>query len=663
MSDVHPVVRWLRAALARSALILIAFSLVLVLPARPASAHAALLFTGPAADGAVPTSPTELSLTFDSQVALPAVPVVLTDPAGRRVPLGRPAMHKSVVTVPVSQRLGPGVYTVVWQVAADDGDAVTGRYRFAVGPGAPGSALTATGYVSPPAAAGFWPTTIGRWLVYAALAVALGGAAAGRLARRRSDRAGPKPWIRPAAIVGGAASGGLALIVAGGGNLLEGAAQPGNALDGRAGAVAVVQIAAFAVAGLAWPRLPKVAVAALLAVVAAEAVRGHPQAASPLWGALLIAVHLLAVALWIGALLHVVRTALAWRDQPGQARLLFADYARWALWLFAVVVVTGTVTALLIIPLDAVVTTGYGRTLLLKLALVAAAATLALTARRRLRRGPGHRTARIAGAESGVLAAVLAATALLVTIPPPVDANRPLPVPPPPSGPVRPLGALAGAVSISATASTGQLVVHLFVPGSDDPAAAPGDAPVQIVSASRAEPRYQLTAALADPTGKPQQLRLRRCGTGCFVAPAAWADGTSQLTLRTTVTDTPLGTVGGTVALAVAWPPAPDTGALRRALDAMRQTSRFTLYERTTSDTARGPGELKRLVMDGRRFLDSQPYRANAPVVLRDGADTLTVALPAERIQARLTLDNRGRIIRETLTAPRYLITRTFVYP
>ncbi|WP_293766858.1 hypothetical protein [Sporichthya sp.] len=46
-----------------------------------------------------------------------------------------------------------------------------------------------------------------------------------------------------------------------------------------------------------------------------------------------------------------------------------------------------------------------------------------------------------------------------------------------------------------------------------------------------------------------------------------------------------------------------------------------------------------------------------------DGDIILRVGFPAELVQAELVLDGEHRILRETLTAPYHLITRTFGYP
>lgn len=200
-----------------------------------------------------------------------------------------------------------------------------------------------------------------------------------------------------------------------------------------------MQVAAFAlVITAAAARARRWAVPPLLAVVAAEAVRAHPAQQAPGWGAVLTGVHLLAAAVWAGALVQVVRTALRWRGHRRQAWALVGAYARLAGWLFAVVVATGTVAALLLVPWADWTGTAYGRTLLVTIALVSTTAVLALLARRRrLRR---------------------AATAVLVSLPAPgaVGSSAALPLPPSPDGvavPLAPAPARSGSARPRAAAS------------------------------------------------------------------------------------------------------------------------------------------------------------------------------------------------------------------
>src|SRR5439155_312274 len=127
---------------------------------------------------------------------------------------------------------------------------------------------------------------------------------------------------------------------------------------------AVVEAAAFAAAlGLSVTRLRGWVWLPVAAVAVAEGWRSHTNTAVPVWGGLLTGVHLAAAAVWAGALAHVVVTAVVWRSQPKAVWWAVSGYARWAGWLFATVVATGTVSALVLVPLPALATTAYGRLL------------------------------------------------------------------------------------------------------------------------------------------------------------------------------------------------------------------------------------------------------------------------------------------------------------
>ena len=102
----------------------------------------------------------------------------------------------------------------------------------------------------------------------------------------------------------------------------------------------------------------------------------------------------------------------------------------------------------------------------------------------------------------------------------------------------------------------------------------------------------------------------------------------------------------------------------------MSEITKLTLYERVTSNTNAGLGERVRLKVTGQELLDSDPYGSGvAPTVVvldRDEKTRETVmalAYPGEGTYVQLTLDHHGRIVRETLTAPNHLTTRTIVYP
>ncbi|MFI6012196.1 copper resistance CopC/CopD family protein [Streptomyces sp. NPDC051243] len=616
-------------------------SLVLALlvgTAAPASAHATLLFTSPAADATVADSPRSLVLVFDQPVSLSGSSVRLEPSAA----LGTPALSRGnqSVTVPVRTALGEGVHTVDWQVTARDGDVMTGSYRFAVGP-----RTIALGSGQTTAAKDAAPTTALRWLLFAALAIMLGEVAGRRLRDRipNAPARRPRSWALPGALAGTAAALALAALQLGDDSLASLAGtQPG--------VLSLIEVAGFGLATVAvllrrrnWAALP------LTAVLVTEALRAHPQAEQSVAGPLLTFVHLAAAVLWTGTLLHVLRTAAAWRGEGTPGRSLLLSYARLAAWLFAAVVMTGLVSALLLVPLDDLTTTTYGRVLLAKIALVVAVAGLALTARRRLRRtrtGSPHRPARV---ETGALAVVLAFSATLTVLSVPADANRPLPFAPPLDGPVVPTGTRAGEIGISARAAAGRLVIDLTSPQ---------------ISGSEQQ-SYGLKATLADPGGSRRALKLRGCGTGCFYTPMTWQKGTSRLTLTASAGEE---WAGGRAGLSVTWPPRADAGLLRETVAAMEKVPGFTLHELVTSNTARGLGDLRKLPITGKEFLASEPYGSGtAPVITRlpdeNGHRRLALAYPAEHTQLDLTLDADGRILHETLTAPNHLVTRTFVYP
>ncbi len=658
--------RWL----GRWSIALLAMLTLGMTSAGPAGAHATLLFADPTINGAVAATPAVITLVFDEPVTPGAAPVRLTDGQGRSLTLG-PAQARQggrVVTVPVIARLARGLFTVAWQVIAADGDPVGGAYRFVVGPATTLDGDASAGSGSQGESPGLIATSVLRAMMFAALAVALGGLVGTRLARRQtSSRLQiPSAWTGRSALAGLVAAVGLSLLIAGNGNLSRGVTAPSlSALtNSRPGHLALLEMAAFAVTALLvgvrsrrWAWIP------LVAVVVAEGLRAHSATALPGWGAVLTGIHLLAAALWAGALIQVVRTALAWRGSPRSAWAAVAAvaaYGRLAAWLFAAVVVTGTLSALLLVPLSAWTGTVYGRTLLVKLVLVAAVSALALSARLRLRAqlsasvpkpAPGRATL----VERALLVAVLAVSAVLVSLAPPkaLGTRADLPLPPPPAGLVVPLGARAGQVGVSASASAGQLVIHLSAPTlrnraqiQDDPTA------------------YRLKGTIAAAGQNDQKLVWRGCGPGCFVTPTRWVTGENQVSLSVGADGWP----GGGVALIVPWPARPGDAQLQRVVAAMTKVNSFTLYERVTSDSRTGPGQVRPLVMSGKDFLASEPYGAGiapqaALLVGRGGQPTLTVGFPGDLTQAELVIDRQGRVVRETLTAPYHWITRTFDYP
>ena len=633
----------------------------LVWTAGPAAAHATLLFATPTIGGAVPETPGQLSLTFDEPVTLGSSPVRLTD--SRQGPLSLGPVSRTnagqVVSVPVLQTLPVGLYTVTWQAVSGDGDIVGGTYRFVVGPpiagvngGAPVPAVP-VGSVAVSAAL--------RWALFLALALGLGGLVGASILwwRKGNNQKLPSPMapVGRAAAVGLLAVVGLMLQLEGDGDFTRAVTDPtlSTLWTSYPGRLLLAEATSFAIAGLlaALDRRPWAA-APLVGVGLAEGLRAHANVAEPGWGAALTSVHLLVAAVWVGALIYVVRAARSWRPWPKSAWGLVRDYARLAIWLFFIVVATGTVTGLLLVPLPVLFSTSYGRTLVVKLVLVGGVAALAWSARRHLMRArqtsgqsvPVGRTVRV---ERVGLVVILGVTAVLVSLPPPRVLGS-LPIAPPPVGLAVPVGARAGQIGVSALASTGQLVVQL-------------NAPVLQASDGGDPNVYVLIATVRDTDGSTLQLPSTACGTGCFVLPVSWRAGTNPVTLKVAST----GWSGGLVTLPVTWPQRDGDALLKGTVDAMRKVPAFTLYEKVTSDTVSGLGTVMGFPLTGPAFLATEPYgNGRATYAAASGpADglILSVGFPSESTQVQLTLDAQGRIARETLTAPNHLVIRTFVYP
>lgn len=645
----------------------VAIVAVLVGPAAPASAHATLLFTSPAVDGAVPSSPEAIQLIFDQGVVPSGASLRLTDDTGRGWRLGEVEAGSSDQTLSarVLDTLPAGAYIVSWQATAPDAEVMVGLFRFAVGSI---SGLSLAGGGDDVVTRGLTATAALRWLLFAGLAMSLGGLVGGTLASRvgRAESGGmPQPWLRTGALVGASASAGLALILIGGGSMLDGLRTMSleALLASTPGRLALTQVVAFGgAAGLIWLKQHAMAGVVLLVVPVAEGLRAHPQAVNFALGATATAVHVAAAAVWIGALIHVVRVGLSWRRQGASAAPLVGSYARMALWLVLAVVVSGSIAGLLLIPIDELGSTlvgaTYGRWLLVKLLLVAVVAVLALWARIRLRRRPTDpQPTRAASWEVTALVCVLGVSGLLTALGPPVQADQALPFAPPAVGPVVAVGSRAGFIGVGVTASNGQVLVRLTSPDTALGLDEEGEKEFTLVGnvSRRGEDRAT-------------NLAFRACGAGCFVAPTTWMSGLNTVTLEA-VDETDGGSLaGGTTAVNVAWPPRPAPEQLKRVVAAMRQVGQFTLYEQVTSDTTDGLGIQRRLRLTGRAFLESDPFGSGvAPVATlmtrSEDESTLAVAYPAEGIYIVLTVDKRGRIIREQLAAPKHLVSRTFVYP
>lgn len=280
---------------------------------------------------------------------------------------------------------------------------------------------------APLSAPALWLTGLERGLMLAGLATALGGLAGRGLSRQyKGARPAqlPEPWAFGGSLIGLAASAALVVTAVAGPGIAARLAQPPppGLPSGGTAEIALVEAALFALSALA-ARLRRLGMAAVVlsGVVVAESIRSHPDGVIPVAGAFVTYCHLFPAVMWAGMLVYAVRAAVAWRHYPAAAQGIVRLYATAAAWLFAVVVITGIISAIVLVPFGSLVTTTYGLFLVAKGVAVCVAAGLAVAGRRWLRRQaePGTGPALTTRLEAGALGAVLFVTGILTVLTPP----------------------------------------------------------------------------------------------------------------------------------------------------------------------------------------------------------------------------------------------------
>ncbi|HJR91945.1 MAG TPA: copper resistance protein CopC [Acidimicrobiia bacterium] len=429
--------------------------LVVLVPAIPTSAHAALVESSPSDGAHLDSAPAEVVVTFSEPVDPPAGAIRVYDTKRNRVDQGDSGSgdHPDVVEASLRPDLADGAYVATWHVVSLDGHPIRGAFVFHVGHASGPvdeslvAALLGEGGEIPFAVAGM----VARWVTYVAGLIAA-GAALFAWSLGRADAATVR-LIRIAAAVGAVASLlQVPLFAAESTGLGSGAWSSGSAWGdaigspvGRAAAVRTLALLGVAVAA----RLPKPPTWVWVpagGVIVAEVLTGHTLTTEP-WYLVVIAdlVHLAAVALWLGGLaclVLLVRSARRAGDPPGAASAV-GQFSRQALWSVVALSLAGLFLAWAEVrTLSALTSTTYGWTLVTKTAVVVAvlaAATYnnrvlvpAITAEAQSGQNPDRdpagsdawsRLRRTIRFEVVGLVLVLGVTALLVNVQPAAEAS------------------------------------------------------------------------------------------------------------------------------------------------------------------------------------------------------------------------------------------------
>jgi copper transport protein len=387
----------LRTTLRAAAVSLVA---VVVLLAGPSWGHATLEASTPGAGQVVARLPPVVSLRFDEPVTTLPTSLQVYGPDGQRIDTGdvtHPGGDGAQVSVGTSgtQR---GTYLVSWRVVSADSHPVSGAFTFSVGKRS--AAPTAPSEQTDP--------TVGvllggaRWLGYAGAAMAIGGVAFLAICW-------PAGWAtpRPLRLV----RAGLIAVAAGAvfSLLLKGPYDAALGLSAVTHGSLVHEVLGSTYGHAQLVRLLLVAILLLvlapgrsdrpsrfkygllvpigIALLATYASSGHAVSDHPEWLAVPVdIVHVGAMCLWLGGLLMLAVFVLRDPARSEDAGRVAARFSVVAFTAVCLLVATGGYQAWRQVrSLAALTATTYGRELLVKLALVAAALLVAAASRRWVR--------------------------------------------------------------------------------------------------------------------------------------------------------------------------------------------------------------------------------------------------------------------------------------
>ena len=519
MTRAHPG-RWPRAVALAA---IVALALAIVAPPREASAHAVLVRSSPSSQAELLLAPAAIDLWFSEPLEAEFSSFELFAGDGSSLPLDGMRLdpaddhHLSALT----RGLDPGYYTVVYRtLSTRDGHEWNGSYTFTI--------LEADG--SLPSGATFRPDLgggdsppliLGRWFSFVGFSVVLGGGLVALFATLAADRDPREPLPRAASrSARRLALAALPLILAGaylqlesqreslGGSLLDllGDTRLGTMLIWR-GLIALALAATLSLAFLAVRRRrDRIEAALTLAVplfgaagMLTIALLSHAAAApGSFWAVSFDLVHLVLAGLWVGGLIALaalfVRTRREGLDADFDLVETVARFSVFAALAIYVLATTGVLRSVGEIPnAAALFESGYGRWLLVKLALLTPVLGVALANRSLLARWTREQVAdseasarlrRTLAVEAGLAVVVLASVAVLGQVPTPRGSEAP---------PATSIAAAYNRIEVvddlnlhlqvtPAEAGPNELRVHVYRPDSTDPGA------IQLVQLSLAAP-------------------------------------------------------------------------------------------------------------------------------------------------------------------------------
>jgi len=417
---------------------------VLALGTGIASAHATVESSSPADGQTLPTSPSEVSVTFSEPVSTASGGLSILNADGNHVDAGKSQVTNGrTLVTEIPQSLSDGTYVATYRVLSADGHPVSGSFLFGVGSGAVDRSAQ-------PQSSGdrLWEIIggISRALMYLAALIAAGVAFfLAFIHDHDADRWRIVPFVRIGSILAlfsaiGVVMSQAALLTGKGAGAITDTNVLRDVLNQNLGWSLALLMIGLAVVHLSTDITKKVVSQSFafyggLAVTISFAVWGHATELAPRAVSLVAdAVHATAAALWLGGLIGLVmilslRSAETVRSTAGIISR-FSLMAFWSVIVLAIAGLTLTITGS-DASLHAIVTTTWGQLVLAKVGLTLIVVIIAAWNRRTLvpslttptettndlsiRWATLRRTVRT---EALLLVVVVCLTAVLVNIPP-----------------------------------------------------------------------------------------------------------------------------------------------------------------------------------------------------------------------------------------------------
>ncbi|MDG4820560.1 copper resistance protein CopC [Asanoa sp. WMMD1127] len=413
------------------AALVVGWAALFLAPAAPASAHAVLESTSPAANSIVPAAPPEVVLTFSEGVRQVPDKIHVVAPDGSRADTGQPIFADSSVTIPLKSGGANGTYLVNYRVISADSHPVAGAFTYSVG--AP-SAAPPTDTDAPAVEESTFlkiAFPVVKYLGYAGLVLLIGPALVlALLWPQRLSREAPSrlAWLG-VGLIALSTLGDLFLQApyTTGGGYFDGAALR-DVLGSTFGTAHLIRLGVLAASAfLLRPLLSGrsgVADRALLVILgvvglATWPLSGHSGASPvPAVSVVVDIAHIAGMAVWLGGLVMLV--AFVFRQaSPRELGVILPVWSRWAALAVTALFLAGVVQALIEVgTIKPLFTTAYGQLIIAKVVLFAVVLGVAALSRNVVRR----RTApddprplrRLVLAEVMGIAVVLALSSVLV---------------------------------------------------------------------------------------------------------------------------------------------------------------------------------------------------------------------------------------------------------